>query len=147
DRALEALANRRLRVGTIEAVLIGKGIQCILAAEGEDEVLSRHAEIARHAVERRERDLLERLGEPSGIAPLTRLARVRDRRRLGRGATEREVRDDDYGDEAEGDEERERTLHARLRHERRASGTSAQSVSALARKNGCENAFVTARSS
>ena len=128
-------------------MLVRERVECVLAAKRQDEILPRHAEIARDAVQSGERDLLERRGQPARVAPLTCLARIGDRGGLVGRTAEREIRDDDQGDEAEGDEKRERASHARLRSQSAASGKRAHSVSALARKNGREKAFVTARSS
>ncbi len=105
-----------------------------------------HPELARDAVHCRERDALDGLPEPFGVRTVARLARVGDGCRLESPAAEREVRDDHRGDEAERDEERQEAPHSgRLR--KNATGTSAHSVNAAARRNGPENALVTARSS
>ncbi len=83
---------------------------------------------------------------PSAVEALAGCAGIRDGSRLERPAAEREVRDHDCRDEPEGDEERHEASHSgRLRT--KSSGTSAHSVSAAARRNGPENALVTARSS
>ena len=118
-----------------------------LVAEREHELLAGDTELARRAVEPGEDDLLEHGLQAAGIAPLAPQARVGDGGRRIRAAAEGEVRDDYRGDGAERGEQRECTPTVDPFQRPIERGTRAESASNAARKNGLENASVTARSS
>ena len=106
DRPHESVGDRLLELLAVEPLLVRERVERLLAAEREYELLARDAELAGDAVDRGERDPLDRLAEAVRLRLLARLARIGDRRRLEASAAEREVRDDDGRDEAERDEER-----------------------------------------
>ena len=102
--------------------------------------------MTRDLVDGSERDPLDRLTQPFGRGVLARCTGIGHRGRFERAAAEREVRDHHGRDEPEGDQVRHEASHSgRLRTN--SSGTMAHNVNAAARKNGPENALVTARSS
>ena len=82
------------------------------------------------------------------IAPIALHAWIGNRGRLEGGAAESQIRDEYRGDGADCDEQGKSatTVHGAPQRPS-ATGTSAASASAAARRNGVENASVTARSS
>ncbi len=127
-------------------MLVGERLEGVLVAHGEHELLAGGAELAGRGVERREDDLLEDLGKAVRISQISLRARIGDRCRLVGRAAEREIRHEHGRDGAERDEQRKRPSHSGFPLPT-ATGTSAASARAAARRNGPENASVTARSS
>ena len=136
--------DRAFGFRAVDVVLGRERVECILAAERQHQLFARDTELTGDVVDSRRRDPLDGLPESLGLRQRTRLAGIRDRRRLEGASAERDVGDDHGGDEPECDEDRDEAPHAcRLRTN--ASGTNAPRVRTAASRNGPENALVTAR--
>src|SRR5262245_46011475 len=146
-RAHEPLPDGLLRVVVRQAVPPREFRERLVVPGGEQELLPRHAELARRTVEGGERDLLERRLHAARLAPLAHPAGVGHRGRLVGRAAEREVGAEHDRDGGDRDEERRQPSHSPSSLRPSASGISAASASAAATRNGAENACVTARSS
>ena len=139
--------DRLLRLGALDAVLVRERVERVLAAQREHEILARDAEFARDTVDGGERDPLDRLAQP---------VRRRAARASAHGSATGVGSNEPppsarYGTTtAATSPSATRSGSARLTRAASAgtrSGTRAHSVSAAARRNGPENALVTARSS
>ena len=83
DGAHEAVGDRLLELVSIDAVLLGERFERLLAAQRQDELLARDAELAGDAVDAGERDLLERLPR-ARRRPAVRASRTGRRRESAR---------------------------------------------------------------